>query len=56
MKKKALIVGTYVNAPYHPFQQVDEALVALLAPEFDVMVTDDLSAFQRMQGYDLCIS
>lgn len=56
MKKKVLIVGTYVNAPYHPFQQVDEALVALLAPEFDVMVTDDLSAFQRMQGYDLCIS
>lgn len=56
MKKKALIVGTYVNAPYHPFQQVDHALAELLAPDFDVTVTDDLSAFQRMQGYDLCIS
>lgn len=56
MKKKVLIVGTYVNAPYHPFQQVDHALAELLAPDFDVTVTDDLSVFQRMQGYDLCIS
>ena len=41
MKKKALIVGTYVNAPYHPFQQVDHALAELLAPNFDVTVTDE---------------
>jgi hypothetical protein len=56
MKKKALIVGTYVNAPYHPFQQVDHALAELLAPDFDVTVTDDLSAFRALAGFNLCVS
>ena len=56
MKKRALIVGTYVNAPYHPFQQVDHALAELLAPDFDVTVTDDLSAFRALAGVNLCVS
>ena len=56
MKKKALIVGTYVNAPYHPFQQVDHALAELLAPNLDVTVTDDLSAFRALAGFNLCVS
>ncbi|MBR5110051.1 MAG: ThuA domain-containing protein [Clostridia bacterium] len=56
--KKALIVGTYVNAPYHPFQQVDEALAELLAPAFDIDISDDLTRLLTMEGegYSLCVS
>lgn len=58
VKKKALVLGTYVNAPYHPFQQVDRVLFDLLAPDFEVTLTDDLRLVPSMnrQGYTLLIS
>jgi len=53
---KTLIIGTYVNAPYHPFQQVDQVLADLLGPGADM--TDDLSRVLTMEkeGYTLCVS
>ena len=41
MMKKAMILGTYNDAPYHPFAGVDRALKDLLSPDFDVTLTDD---------------
>ena len=56
MVMKALVIGTYVNPPYHPFQQVDEVLAGLLGP--DTAVTDDFSRVLTMEreGYTLCVS
>ena len=56
--RKALIIGTYINAPYHPFQQVDEALAEVLSSEFDVDFSDDLPRLLTMEeeGYSLCVS
>ena len=56
--KKALIIGTYHDAPYHPFEGVDAILKELLRDEFEVTLTDQLSALVtiREKGYDLVIS
>lgn len=56
--KKALILGTYENAPYHPFRGVDRALADLLAPDFAVTLTDDPRALFSLaaEGFDLAVS
>lgn len=56
--KKALIWGTYQNAPYHPFQGVDEILSGLLKNHFEVTLTDQRSDLLLLQenGYELLIS
>ena len=56
MMKKALMIGTYVNAPYHPFDQVDAVLSGALAPAFDCQVTGELSRLRDLKGFDLCVS
>lgn len=56
--KKAIILGTWHNAPYHPFQGVDIILSDLLKDRFEVTLTDQLSDLLtlRQRGYDLFIS
>ncbi len=54
--KKALIIGTYQNAPYHPFAQVDEALCGALKPAFSCDVTDDPARLARLEACDLLVS
>lgn len=58
VRKKALILGTYHDAPYHPFQGVDEILSNLLKDRFEVTLTDQMSSLLalRKSGYDLLIS
>lgn len=58
MRKKALILGTYHEAPYHPFQGVDELLAALLKEDFEASLTDQLPALtvNGERAYDLLIS
>jgi len=50
--KKALIIGTYINPPYHPFQQVDQELTEILSPSFHLTVTDDLACLLSMEEAD----
>jgi len=56
--KKALIIGTYINPPYHPFQQVDRELTEILSPSFTLTVTDNLACLLSMEDaeYDLAVS
>ena len=55
--KRALIIGTYVNAAYHhPFQGVDQQLVKALEGAFEVRLTDDLNELKDLTGYDLLVS
>lgn len=54
--KKALILGTYVNPPYHPFQEVDGVLQTLLSPDFEITLTDDFSFLNRLTDFDLLVS
>ncbi|MBQ9251710.1 MAG: ThuA domain-containing protein [Clostridia bacterium] len=58
MAKKAVILGTYVNAPYHPFQGVDKVLRDLIKDEYEVELTDKLERLQalRREGVSLLIS
>ena len=53
---KTLMIGTYINAPYHPFQEVDRVLISLLGPQTEA--TDDFSRLLTMEkeGYSLCVS
>lgn len=58
MMKKAMILGTYNDAPYHPFAGVDRALKDLLSPDFDVTLTDDPARLEETErgGYSLLVS
>ena len=40
MRKKILVLGTYINAPYHPMGGVDDCLRAIL-PDVELVFTDD---------------
>ncbi|WP_438431285.1 ThuA domain-containing protein [Gorillibacterium sp. sgz500922] len=56
--KKALALGTYEGAPYHPFTGVDKVLEQVLADDFAVDCTDDYGVLndKTLSGYDLFIS
>lgn len=43
MKSKALLLGDYTQAPYHPLAGVDERLKDILIDSFDMSITDDYS-------------
>ena len=54
--KRALIIGTYENAAYHPFRGVDDQLVKALEGAFEATLTDDLNHLTDLSGYDLLVS
>lgn len=55
--KKSLLLGTYVNPPYHPLTGIDTLLTKLLGDAFSVESTDNPDAFQKLSAEtDLVIS
>lgn len=55
---KAIALGQYEGAKYHPFTQIDRELQAIFEPAMDVECTDDYAVLQKdkLEGYDLFIS
>jgi type 1 glutamine amidotransferase len=56
--KKAILIGDYLNPPYHPLQKIDEAITEILSDEIEVQSTDDYQYFSasKLQDFQLCIS
>lgn len=55
---KAIALGQYEGAKYHPFRQIDRELQTIFEPAMDVECTDDYAVLQKdkLEGYDLFIS
>ncbi|MCM3258498.1 hypothetical protein M3664_11910 [Paenibacillus lautus] len=55
---KAIALGQYEGAKYHPFTQIDRELQTIFEPAMDVECTDDYAELQKdkLEGYDLFIS
>lgn len=58
MKNKALLLGDYSQAPYHPLTGIDEQLKEILQSSFDISVSEDynilsgdLSEFKLIISY-----
>jgi len=47
MKQKILVLGTYRDAPYHPFGGVDESLKEIF-PEWSLVCTEDAAALEEL--------
>lgn len=57
MKTKALLLGDYARAPYHPLTGVAEKLKDILKDSFDIVVSEDYSSLSRnLSGFKLVIS
>ncbi|GIP54456.1 ThuA domain-containing protein [Paenibacillus vini] len=58
LKPKALLIGDYIEAPYHPLGAVEERLREILEAEWQVTATDDYDSLQyeNISAYQLCIS
>ncbi|MBN1699591.1 MAG: ThuA domain-containing protein [Spirochaetales bacterium] len=56
--KKALILGNYSNAAYHPFAGVDRRLTGILSVDFSVVTKEDRSILSSpsLGEFDLIIS
>ncbi|MBF0442685.1 MAG: ThuA domain-containing protein [Oligoflexales bacterium] len=57
-RKKAILLGNYHDAPYHPLGCVQDEIIKIFESEIDVEVTGDHSILEtgRLGEYDLCIS
>lgn len=57
-KPKALLLGDYENAPYHPLGAVEETLLSILSTDWEIAPTDryELLASEELNQYRLCIS
>lgn len=47
MKQKILVLGTYHDAPYHPFSGVDESLKEIF-PDWELLCTEDAAFFLEL--------
>ncbi len=58
IKPKALLIGDYTAAPYHPLGAVEEQLRQVLEEEWQVTATEDYDYLQmdNLSAYQLCIS
>jgi len=58
VKIRALLVGDYTNAPWHPLGPAQEALERILGGEFEFTATEDYEQFAQLDrgNYSLCIS
>ncbi|MCM3782665.1 ThuA domain-containing protein [Neobacillus mesonae] len=56
--KKAMALGNYVDAKYHPFTEVDQELQSILHEEIRVECTDNYSVLNEatLSNYELFIS
>jgi type 1 glutamine amidotransferase len=57
-KKKALLLGDYTNAPWHPLQAIEGDMRTILEANFELTCTEDYNALlpESIRKYDLCIS
>lgn len=55
--KKAIIIGDYEQAVYHPLKGPDKELTDILS-DYDVTITEDYEQFreENLKQYDLCVS
>jgi uncharacterized protein len=55
---KALVIGDYSKAQYHPLTDVDKELMDIFKDKIQVQCTDDYERFQfeSLKDFDLCIS
>lgn len=58
MNMKAIALGQYEGAKYHPFTRVDREIQAIFEHMMDVECTDDYAVLQKdkLEDYDLFIS
>lgn len=57
MKYKALLLGDYSQAPYHPLKNIDEQLRNILNDSFEIYATEDFSILSgALEGFELIIS
>lgn len=57
MKFKALLLGDYTKAPYHPLTGVDEKLKDILDESFDILTSEDYSLLSKdLSRFQLVIS
>jgi hypothetical protein len=56
--KKAVLIGNYRNAKYHPLKGVDTELTAVFQNDFNLICTEqlDILKFEQIKNYALCIS
>ncbi|AFC29533.1 hypothetical protein PM3016_2653 [Paenibacillus mucilaginosus 3016] len=59
-KKKAMLLGDYTDAPWHPLEPARAELEAILGEAFELTATEDYDVLLRLQteagGYPLCIA
>ncbi len=57
-KRKALVLGDYEDAPYHPLSAVEEEFVSVLGDEWELTFTDDYRVLEAggAAGFDLFVS
>jgi type 1 glutamine amidotransferase len=59
MKKiqKAVLIGNYENAPYHPLKGIDDKIVSIFNNVMQITCTDEYSILQkdRLGEFNLCI-
>lgn len=57
-KYKAIIIGDYANAMYHPLKDIDNCFNTILSGSMDITLTEDRDMLElhSLDNYDLCIS
>lgn len=53
---KAIALGQYEGAKYHPFTQIDRELQTIFEPAMDVECTDDYAVLQKISWRDMICS
>jgi uncharacterized protein len=57
-RKKALLIGNYKDAPYHPLDKVENEIMDILKDMLDVECTEDQGLLRSaiLSDFDVCIS
>jgi type 1 glutamine amidotransferase len=58
MNKLALLLGDYTDAPYHPLNEVEQEIAAILQNQLTVHSTEDYDQLraEHISKFDLCIT
>lgn len=57
-KKKAILIGDYTKASYHPLKDIDQEIYDILKEDMTVLCTEDYDMLcaENLNKFDICIS